>query len=247
MEEKKITYKLTDTGHWLARCDHSKNEIELNRREFFKLSPMYREYVWTHECVHLLYNVYDEAECNRITDEIFISKAKSEKERLERIKFIANSNDYGKSNWVAAVVCAAISLVSSVTSGIIQNRNSGYYSLSLEDRKTLVDGLLSEAFTASLLTDTQSAQDIFWESLLPNIPRKEEKKSFGKWVRENPWVEEYISKYEIQYGFAFDQITPIDEKRHPQYQKTMKIIGAFAMIVAVLILVIVIKKTKKQL
>ena len=104
MEEKQITYKLTDTGHWLARCDHSTNVIELNRRNFFKLSPMMRDYIWIHECVHLKYDVYDETECNRITDEIFISRAKNDSDRMERIKFVVSSHDSSKSNFWTMLV-----------------------------------------------------------------------------------------------------------------------------------------------
>lgn len=91
--EAKIEYRFADIGHWLARCDHSTNVIELNAVEFPKLSPLYRDYVWIHECVHLLYNVYDEEECNRITDEIFLSRAVSESDRRKRMSFIRASNE----------------------------------------------------------------------------------------------------------------------------------------------------------
>ena len=87
-----IKYRFADIGHWLARCDHSTNEIELHAVEYPKLSPLYKDYVWIHECVHLLYNVYDEEECNRITDEIFMQRASSSSDRRARAAFIQASN-----------------------------------------------------------------------------------------------------------------------------------------------------------
>lgn len=90
--EAQVKYRFADIGHWLARCDHSTNVIELHSVEFPKLSPLYKDYVWIHECVHLLYNVYDEAECNRITDEIFVQRAGSEADRQARMRFIQASN-----------------------------------------------------------------------------------------------------------------------------------------------------------
>lgn len=243
METQKITYKLTDTGHWLARCDHSTNVIELNKREFFKLSPMYREYVWIHECVHLLYNVYDEAECNRIADEVFLSWSKSDDDRAARVKFIASSNDNEKSHWITALISSAVSIGTMVTSSIVARRNSGYYSLSESDRMIFVDTLLSEAFQASLLTNAQSAKDIFWAKMQPNIARNSEQ-SYEAWVSKNSFCNDYVSKYEQQYGFGFYDITPINEKAHPQYKKTVRIIGGVVILFAVVILALVLKKNK---
>lgn len=244
MEEKQITYKLTDTGHWLARCDHSANVIELNRRNFFRLSPMMQDYIWIHECVHLKYDVYDETECNRITDEIFISRAKNDSDRLERIKFVANSHETGTSNFWATLVGSLLSIGATVVSGTIANNNAGYYSLDADARRTYVDTLLAEAFKASLLTDTQSAKDIFWANLKPNIAKNKEQVYSG-WRKNNGFVDEYISKYEQMYNFGFDEITPINKKAHPEYQKKMKTIGAVAMVLAVIVLTIVLIKTKK--
>ena len=93
MENQKITYQFADTGHWLARCNHQTNVIELNAREWDSLSPMMKEYVWVHECVHLFQDVRNETECNRITDEIFISRASSEKDMIKRQAFVSAAND----------------------------------------------------------------------------------------------------------------------------------------------------------
>lgn len=93
METQKITYQFADTGHWLARCNHQTKVIELNAREFNSLSPLMKDYVWVHECVHLLTDVRDEAACNKISDEIFISRAKSKRELAERRYFVNAAND----------------------------------------------------------------------------------------------------------------------------------------------------------
>lgn len=245
MDKKQITYKLADTGHWLARCDHESKVIELNRRDFFELSPMMQDYIWIHEYVHLKYGIYDEAECNSVTDRIFISRAENEKDKISRIKFVASSHDSVKSNFWSVVVSNLISLGTTVASSVWGGRNSGYYSLSDHEQFTYVDNLLSEAFKASLLTDKQSAKDIFWSYISPNIGRAKEKTSFNAWLGNNMFARTLIAQYETQWGFGFDELTPIDEKRHPSYQKTMGIVSILAVVIALIILVIVLKKTKK--
>lgn len=246
MEEKKITYKLSDTGHWLARCDHSTNVIELNRREFFRLSPMLQEYIWIHEHVHLLHDVYDEAECNIITDEIFVSRAKNEQERLERINFVVRSNDSSltKSNFWTVLLGSILSLGTTFVTSTIRNNNVGYYSLGVDDRKRFIDSLLSESFQASLLTDSQSAKDIFWQNLSPTIARRKEQ-TYAGWRASNEFIDEYIEKYERHYGFGFDQILPANPMAHPQYQKMMKTFSIIAIALAIVVLALVLLKTKK--
>ncbi len=93
MEAQKITYQFAETGHWLARCNHNTNVVELNAREYASLSPMMRDYIWVHECVHLIAGVRSEADCNRLSDEIFISRARSKRELTERRDFVAAAND----------------------------------------------------------------------------------------------------------------------------------------------------------
>ena len=90
MEKAQITYRFASTGRWLARCDHSSDVIELNRREFTRLSPLYQDYVWVHECVHLLMDVYDESRCNSIADAVFLLRATDD--LAERQKFVEESN-----------------------------------------------------------------------------------------------------------------------------------------------------------
>lgn len=90
--EEKIKYRWADIGHWIARCNHDTYVIELNRNEFPRLSPLFQDYTWIHEHVHLLADVYDESKCNKITDEIFISRAVNEKDLQERREFVSRSN-----------------------------------------------------------------------------------------------------------------------------------------------------------
>lgn len=93
MEKEKIRYQFAETGHWLARCNHQSNVIELNAREFGSMSLLMRDYIWVHECVHLLSGVRDETKCNRMSDEIFISRAKNDKDKRARMDFVNSAND----------------------------------------------------------------------------------------------------------------------------------------------------------
>lgn len=91
---EKIKYQYADTGHWLARCNHQTNVIELNANEWDSLSPLMKDYVWVHECVHLLTDITDEAECNRISDEIFIARSCNAIDRKRRLDFVTAANDH---------------------------------------------------------------------------------------------------------------------------------------------------------
>lgn len=92
MENTKIKYRWADIGHWMARCNHDTDIIELNGKEFPNLSPLFQEYVWIHEHVHLLTDVYDETQCNKIVDDIFLMRASSKNNLKARQEFIQNSN-----------------------------------------------------------------------------------------------------------------------------------------------------------
>lgn len=93
MEKQKITYQFADIGHWLARCNHQTNVVELNAREYASLSPMMRDYIWVHECVHLLGGIGSETECNAISDGIFVSRSRNDADRKRRIAFVEAAND----------------------------------------------------------------------------------------------------------------------------------------------------------
>ena len=122
MENQKITYQFADIGHWLARCNHQTNVIELNANEWESLSPLMKDYIWVHECVHLLSGETSESDTNAMSDEIFISRARSERDRKRRQAFVAAANDQSftrvtspttdKAPWLlAALVIAAILLL----------------------------------------------------------------------------------------------------------------------------------------
>ena len=119
--EEKIKYQFANMGHWLARCNHQTNVIELNANEWDRLSPLMKDYVWIHECVHLLADETSESDTNAMSDEIFISRARSERDRKRRVAFVAAANDQSftrvtspttdKAPWLlAALVIAAILL-----------------------------------------------------------------------------------------------------------------------------------------
>ena len=86
--EKKIKYIYSDCGHWLARCNHNSNIIEINGIEFPNLSPLLQDYVWVHEHVHLLADVHDESKCNEIADAIFVKRSSSSSDLQARRNFL---------------------------------------------------------------------------------------------------------------------------------------------------------------
>lgn len=210
---------------------------------------MYREYVWIHECVHLIYDVYDEAECNRITDEIFLSRFKSDKDRLERIKFIARSNDTAKSNIVisgtalliGSLVTAALGAGTKIGMSALGKRNSGYYTLADGEKAILVEEMLSESFTESLCTDKRSAKDIFWSKMQPYVARKNEQTYAGWYSNNSALMRPLISKYESLYGFGFCDITPVVSQ-----DKNKVNAGIVAVVVSFVVLALAIYNNLKK-
>lgn len=93
MEKQKITYQYADIGHWLARCNHLTNVIELNANEWDSLSPLMKDYIWVHECVHLLTDITDEQACNSISDAIFLNRSRNARDRQQRLDFVTAAND----------------------------------------------------------------------------------------------------------------------------------------------------------
>ena len=122
MEKQKITYQYADIGHWLARCNHQTHVIELNANEWDSLSPLMKDYVWVHECVHLLTDVRDEAVCNSISDAIFLTRSRNARDRQQRLDFVTAANDQSFTRiakpasdktplFVAALIVAVILLI----------------------------------------------------------------------------------------------------------------------------------------
>ena len=93
MEKQKITYQYADIGHWLAICNHQTNVIELNANEWDSLSPLMKDYIWVHECVHLLTDITDEQACNSISDAIFLNRSRNARDRQQRLDFVTAAND----------------------------------------------------------------------------------------------------------------------------------------------------------
>jgi hypothetical protein len=93
MEKQKITYQFADIGHWLARCNHQTHVIELNASEWASLSPLMKDYIWVHECVHLLTDITDEPACNSISDAIFLNRSRNARDRQQRLDFVTAAND----------------------------------------------------------------------------------------------------------------------------------------------------------
>ena len=241
MEAKEITYKFTDTGHWLARCNHQTNVIELNRREFPRLSPMMRDYVWCHEYAHLLYDVYDENECNRITDAIFLSRATTPEEKRRRQEFIAHSEGFVYNGIAASAILTIASLAVDLgvkAYNIFKSaKDSGYYSLSATERGELLTGLIDASFKEAS-AGGKSAKQIFW-GYISQCPGVES--SYDAFISnpENYQARSYIAKCAAAYGFGFDTVLPVDWLAKPWVR-----IGLVA--VAVLVLtVVIIKKYRK--
>lgn len=221
MDAGQIKVKYTDTGHWLARCDHSTGVIELNRREYPRLSPLFRDYVWCHECVHLLYNVYDEEKCNSIVDRIFIDRAKTERERQERLDFIAKSEGmstvYGFNPISWGIEKAADLVVQMITENKISaanlqaNENSGFNALSDSDQRVAVEIMLDYGFKKAKRNSTRTAQNFFMAKMEPYLSPLSIS-SYSLLLNRYPWIADYIDKYEKKYGFGFTEVKPADNR-----------------------------------
>lgn len=210
MEINRIHHAFTDTGHWLARCNHDTGLIELNRREFPRLSPMMRDYTWCHEYVHLLYDIYDEDKCNEIANQVFISRAGSVTERLEREAFVANSHGRAMSSIAVSAVVGIVSAVASLGVKAYrtfnQAKDQGYYSLSGGDRYLLVKELLNASFKAAK-QGGDTARDIFWSQMSQCSGVETD---YNAWLAKNGFAKGYIDECETAYGFAFAERVPVD-------------------------------------
>ena len=245
MEIAKIHTQYADTGHWMARANHDTGLIELNRRDFPRLSPMTQDYIWVHEWVHLVYDIYDETQCNQIADKIFVSRAKTDSERREREEFIKNS--FGIPYTSAIAVTAIIGIASTVINlGIKaykifgQAKSEGYYALNSNDRYSLLSNLINASFEEARNSGGKSAKQIFW-SYISQCPGVEP--TYEEFINNqaNHIARSYIGKCEVEYGFKFDTVLPVDFWSKPVVKYSLI---ALAVIAAVLVFV-KLKKTKK--
>lgn len=235
-----IHSKYADIGHWLARCNHDTGLIELNRRDFPRLSAMMRDYVWVHEYVHLLYDVYNEDQCNAIADRIFVNRAKTANERIERVNFVNASAGQAISG---IAVTAIISIVGTVVGLGVKGYqlyqkakdNTGYYGLSSGDRYLLAKGLIKASFEAAPKYG-MSPKELFWglQSQCAGVET-----SYEAWLSNNDFANGLIAEFEDAYGRQFDvAIQP--SLWSNKYIKTLAII-----LVLVAVVLVAMKLLKK--
>lgn len=213
MEKIKVIW--SDTGHWLARCNHQTRVIELNRRDFPRLSPMMQDYVFCHEYIHLLCNEYDENRCNEITDGVFVSRAKDERERIRRTEFLkksAGSASHFDPLSLAAVITSGLGVIfnvgGSVASNIIaKNKKTGYYAMTTKERRELVTELMASAFAESANTNKASAKDIFWGYISQCETGDAD---YSAWARKNSFVQRIIKDNESSFGFGFEDTKTVN-------------------------------------
>lgn len=240
MEINKIHSQFTDTGHWLARCNHDTGLIELNRRDYPRLSPMMQDYIWVHEYVHLLYNLYDEAQTNAIADKIFISRAKTPAERIEREAFVQNSGGEPMSGIAITAIVGIATTVISLGVKAYQvfgqaKEGSGYYGLSSGDRYLLVRDLVSASFVAAKNSGV-SPQAVFWSQMSQCAGVESD---YSAWLANNSFAKGIIAEYEKAYGRRFDVAAPVSYWSKPVVKYSL---AALAIIAAVLIFIKIKKK-----
>lgn len=230
MEAGEIKVIWRDTGHWVARCNHETGVIELNRREFPRLSPMMQDYVFCHEYVHLLCDETDENRCNLITDRVFIERGRTEADRRIRAEFVNRSNSDGPETShsflaVASIVSAVAGIVNSVISAFsAAKQKSGYYALSKTERRKLVEGFVAKAFEASRNTSDKSAQEIFWEYMSQCDTGDA---NYRAWLVKNSFISKYIRDNEQKYGFKFGGVYNIRYIDYPSVKVAVAL--AFAL------------------
>lgn len=240
-----IRYRYADIGHYIARCDHQAGVIELNRTEFPRLSPMMKDFVWCHECVHLIYGIRNESKCNEITYRIFVGRARNERERRERTRFVSASkgspyvsNLDPWSEVIGFIVDSAVDF----TTNTVYNKaffdnyeNGGFASLDLATQKKLVDLMMAQAFRKSRRVDDRSAKDFFWLYMEQYVDKTMDS-DYSKFISRHRWVSDYIAQYEKKYGFAFDDVA-----RNNTDLYLWTAVGTIAIIVVILL----IKKYRK--
>lgn len=239
MEAKTIRYKFADTGHWLARSNHQTGVIELNRRDYPRLSPMMRDYVWVHEYVHLMCDVYDEDECNRITDDIFIGRAQTSRERSIRRQFVGQSAGFATQGFdpftAAAAVVSAVQLGFQIAALFEEAKGVGYYELSHNKRAELVNGLVETSFQEASKGGV-SAQTVYWSFITQLGGIGSNWENFWDKDRE---TRQAFTLAEAKYGFAKETVLPKKWIRQP-----VVLIGIAVLLVTVVLLIILKKKGK---
>ncbi len=217
MNDKITLRERADLGPVLARADHRDNAIEVNAAVFYKLPPMVQEFVLCHEVCHLKHDEWDEARTQRLAARLFMDRAADDADREARQKFLSYLDGRDVSNFSLAallsIVSGAFSLGSSIW-GVIKQRNSGWYSWDTATQRSNIDTMLRQAFEQSRRSRTRSAADFLWEQLR-NYTFKDSTLDDFLSRSDNSWVRSAISSYEVAYGFALEQVTPIDLTAYP--------------------------------
>ena len=242
MKGKITILERADLGPVIARADHQENAIEVNAKAFYALPPMVQEFVLCHEVCHLKHNEWDEARTNRLASQLFLSRSKNAADRKERERFLSyiDGSDSNYSNWWQAII-AAIPALANLGMSIytsVKNQNAYWYSWDDATRRSNLDTLLRAAFEESRKSSTHSAAEFFWAQMQAYTNKDSSLDQFMN-RSGNAIVGQYVRKYEKEYGFGFEEVTPIDITAYPL---VIVAIGA----VAALLIYWIIKKLKKK-
>lgn len=214
-QEKIKIIERADLGPVLARADHQENAIEVNGKAFYRLPPMVQEFVLCHEVCHLKHDEWDEGRTNQLASLLFLNRASTPEDRAERESFLSYLSDNGGySNFAwTALISAAVSLGTSVYAAV-RNSNAGWYSWDEASKQSNLNTMLRNAFEQSRRSSSQSAADFFWAQM-KGCTNKDDSLDEFLARSKNAWVSPVIAKYEQQYGFKFDEVTPVDIKAFP--------------------------------
>ena len=221
MEQKITIVEVDDLGPVLARADHYKNAVEVNAKAFYKLPSMVQEFILCHEFCHLKHQEWDENRTNQLASKLFLQRATSEADLQERKKFLSYlSGQEGErgnySNWVQFVIAAIPALVAlgvKIYSGVKQ-KNAGWYSWDKDIKQKTLETMLTSSFEQARRTNKHSASEYLWAQLQGYTNKDDTLEQFLD-RSQNAWVKTEIAKYETQYGFKLDEVTPIDLTAYP--------------------------------
>lgn len=214
-QEKITITDREDLGPVLARADHALNVIEVNKAAFYKLPPMMQEFVLCHEVCHLKHDEWDEERTNQLAASLFLSRANGAEDLEQRKRFLTYVDDRGGySNFAWEVLIGSVLSFGTTVFGIIKQRNSGWYSWDDATRKSNIDVMLSRSFEQSRRSSQASAAEYFWQQL-SNYTFKDNSLDQFLGRSDNAWVKSRIAAYEKQYGFKFDEVTPVDLTAFP--------------------------------
>lgn len=214
-EIKKIEIREADLGPVIARADHLDGAIEVNKKIFWKLPPLVKEFVLCHEACHLKYAEWDEARTNQLAAKLFLDRSKNEDDRKQReefLSYISTNGGYSNFAWWS-LIPAAFNLGYSIY-GVVRDQSAGWYSWTDGVKSENLKVMLTTAFEQARRSSTYPASHFFWLQISNYTNKDADLDDFLK-RSGNGWVEQWIDEYEEKYGFGFDQKTPIDITAYP--------------------------------